>query len=134
MEISKYEKDHLIILAKLFRQYFARIATVKLVQFLRLSQTILSNSYYWNAFAQWNNNVTCENCGTTSTRFNFFLHKRRCSFGSLSSSSCLKISAESQSHFNYHFPKKQSAPKLDVTSKFKPCYEEFPGFYALWQH
>ena len=34
---------------------------------------------------------------------------------------------------NYQIGKKHSAPKLDVTFKFKLCYQEFPGFYALRQ-
>ena len=34
----------------------------------------------------------------------------------------------------YHFAKKHSAPKPEVTFKCKPSYQEFRGFYALGQH
>ena len=37
-------------------------------------------------------------------------------------------------NLNYHFAKKHSAPKPDVTFKCKLCYQEFPGFYASRQH
>ena len=33
-----------------------------------------------------------------------------------------------------YIAKKHSAPKPDNTFKFKLCYQEFPGFYALRQH
>ena len=47
---------------------------------------------------------------------------------------CPNFSTKSQSGLNYHIAKKHSAPKPDNTFKFKLCYQEFPGFYALRQH
>ena len=44
------------------------------------------------------------------------------------------LSTKSRNGLNYHFAKKHSAPKVDVTFKCKLCYQEFPGFYALRQH
>ena len=47
---------------------------------------------------------------------------------------CPNFLTKSQNDLNYHFAKKHSAPKPDVTFKCKRCYQEFPGFYALRQH
>ena len=47
---------------------------------------------------------------------------------------CPNFSTNSQSDLNYHFAKKHSAPKFDITFECKFCYQEFPGFYALRQH
>ena len=41
---------------------------------------------------------------------------------------------KSQTDLTYHFAKKHSAPKPDVISECKFCYEEFPGIYALRHH
>ena len=78
--------------------------------------------------------VTCEICGTQTTRNNIVRHKKRWSVGTLYCTQCPIFSTKSQNDLNYHFAKKHSAPKLDVTSKCKLCYQEFPGFYALRQH
>ena len=81
-----------------------------------------------------NEKVTCENCGTQTTKPNLAHHKKRCSFGTLFCTECPNISLKSRNDLNYHNAKKHSAPKLDVTFKCKLCYQEFPGFYALRQH
>ena len=78
--------------------------------------------------------VTCENCGTQTTRSNIVRHKKRCSVGTLYCTQCPNFSTKSQNDLNYRFAKKHSAPKFDVTSKCKLCYQEFPGLYALRQH
>ena len=75
---------------------------------------------------------TCENCGTQTTRNNSVCHKKRCSVGTLYCTQCPSLSTKSQNDLNYY--KKHSPPKLDVTFKFKLCYQEFPRFYALRQH
>ena len=41
---------------------------------------------------------------------------------------------KSKNDLNYHVVKKHSAPRPDVTFKYKLCYQEIPGFYALRQH
>ena len=74
--------------------------------------------------------VTCENCGTQTTKFNLARHKKSCSGGTLYCTQCPSFSTKSQNHLNYHIAKKHSAPKLDVTFKCKRCYQEF---YALRQ-
>ena len=81
-----------------------------------------------------NEKVTCENCGTQTTKLNLARHKKRCSVGTLYCTHCPKFSTNSQNDLNYHIAKKQSAPKPEVTFKCKLCYQEFPGFYALRQH
>ena len=78
--------------------------------------------------------ITCENCGTQTTRKNDVRHTKRCSVGTLYCSQCPNFSTKSQNDLNYHNAKKHSAPKLDVTFKCKLSYQEFPGFYASRQH
>ena len=78
--------------------------------------------------------ITCENCGTQTTRNNIVRHKKRCSAGTLYCTHCPKFSTKSQSDLNYHIAKKHSAPKPDVTFKCKLCFQKFPRFYALRQH
>ena len=77
--------------------------------------------------------VTCENCGTQTTKLNLARLKKRCSVGTLYSTQCPTFSTKSQNDLNYHIAKKHSAPKHDIAFKCKLCYQEFPGFYALRQ-
>ena len=78
--------------------------------------------------------ITCENCGTQTTKPNLACHKKSCSACTLCCTQCPNFSTKSQNDLNYHNAKKHSAPKRDVTFKCKLCYQEFPGFYALRQH
>ena len=78
--------------------------------------------------------ITCENCGTQTTRNNIVRHKKRCSIGTLYCTQCPNFSTKSQNDLNYHIAKKSNAPKPDVTFKSKLWYQEFLGFYALRQH
>ena len=78
--------------------------------------------------------VTCENCGTQTTRNNFVRHKKSCSAGTLYCTHCPIFSTKCQNDLNYHTAKKHSAPKPDITFKCKLCFQEFPGIYALRQH
>ena len=78
--------------------------------------------------------VTCEMCGTQTTRNKIVRHKKRCSTGTLFCTQGPNFSTKSQNDLNYHIAKKHSAPILDITFKCKLCYQEFPGFYALRQH
>ena len=78
--------------------------------------------------------ITCENCGTQTTKLNLARHKKRCSAGTLHCSQCPNFSTKLQNDLNYHIAKKHSVPKPDITFKCKLCYVEFPGFYALRQH
>ena len=77
---------------------------------------------------------TCGNCGTQTRRNNIARHKKSCSAGTLYCTQCPNFSTRSQNDLHYHFAKKHSAPKPDVTIKCKLCYQEFPGFYALRPH
>ena len=77
--------------------------------------------------------VTCENCGTQTTKLSLAHHKERCSAGTLYCTHCTRLSTKSRNDMNYHIAKKHSAPKADVTFKCKLCYQGFPGFYALRQ-
>ena len=78
--------------------------------------------------------VTCENCGTQTTRNNIVRHEKSCFAGTLYCTHCPIFSTKSQSDLNYHIAKRHSAPKHDITFKCNHCYQEFPGFYALRQH
>ena len=81
-----------------------------------------------------NEKVTCENCVTQTRKFNLARHKKSCSVGTLYCTQCPSFSTKSRNDLNYHFAKKHSAPKLDVTFKCKLCYQTFPGFNALRQY
>ena len=75
--------------------------------------------------------ITCENCGTQSTRNKIVRHKKRCSVGTLYCSECPNFSTKSGNGLNYHIAKRHSPPKPDVAFKCKLCRQEFPEFYAL---
>ena len=79
-------------------------------------------------------NVTCENCGTQTTKLIFARHKKKRSVGTLCRTQSSNFSTKSQNDLNYHIAKKHSTPKPDITFKCKLCFQEFPGFYALRQH
>ena len=78
--------------------------------------------------------VTCENCGTQTTKLNLARQKKCCSAGTFFCTQCAILSTKSQNNLSYHFAKKHSAPKHDVTFKCKLCYQDVPGFCALRQH
>ena len=78
--------------------------------------------------------VTCENCGTQTTKLKLARHKKSCSAGTLYCTRCPNFSTKSQNDLNYHIAKKHSAPKPAITFKCKLCFPEFPGFYALRQY
>ena len=78
--------------------------------------------------------ITCEKCGTQTTRNNIVRHKKSCSAGTLYCTQCTNFSTKYQCDVNYHIAKKHSAPKHEVTFKCKLCYQELPRFYALRLH
>ena len=78
--------------------------------------------------------VTCENCGTSVTKYHLSRHKSRCSGGTLYCSKRPNFSSKSRNDLNYHVAKKHSIPRPSKTYKCKLCHAEFPGFYALRQH
>ena len=78
--------------------------------------------------------VTCENCGTQTTKLNLAQQRKRSSVGAVYCTQCPNFSTKSQNDLNYHIAKKHSAPKPDITFKCNLCFQEFPGFYALRQH
>ena len=77
--------------------------------------------------------ITCEKCGTQTTKNNIVRLKKRCSVGTLFFTECSNFSTKSQNDLNYHIAKKHGATKFDVTFMCKLCYQEFPGFHALRQ-
>ena len=77
--------------------------------------------------------VTCENCGTQTTKPNLARHRKICSAGTLFCTQSPNFSTKSQNGLNYYIGKKHSVPKLDVTFECKLCHQEFPGFYAVRQ-
>ena len=78
--------------------------------------------------------ITCENCGTQTTRNNIVRHKKRCSAGTLYCTHCPNFSTLSQDDLNYHIAKQHSVAGPSETYQSKLCHAEFPGFYALRQH
>ena len=81
-----------------------------------------------------NEKVNFENCGVQITKLNHARHKKRCSAGTLYCTQCPNFSTLSQDDLKYHIAKQNSAAGLSKAYKFKLCYAEFPGFYALRQH
>ena len=75
--------------------------------------------------------ITCENCGTQTTRNNIVRHKKSCSPGTLFCTQCPNFSAKFENDLSYNIAKKHSAPKHDVTFTCKLCYQAFLIFYAL---
>ena len=67
--------------------------------------------------------VTCQNCGTQTTKPNLARHKKSCSAGSLYCTHCPSLITKSQKWSQLHIAKKHSAPKSDVTFKCKLCYQ-----------
>ena len=117
-----------------FCHYFLCIATVKLLQFLRLIQTNLLFTFYWYAWFQLQQEGTYEICGTQTTKKNIVRYKTTCSAANLYCIQCLKFSTSSQDDLTHHFVRKHSAPKSNVTLKCKLCYQRNPCPYALRQH
>ena len=132
-EIFRKWEKRLKIQATNFLSYFICIATVKSLQSSRLFQTILSNCFFGMPALIRKENITCENCGTQTTRNSIVRYKKRCSVGTLCCTQCHKFSTKSQNDLNYHIAKKRSAPKPDITFECKLCFQEFPGFHALRQ-
>ena len=78
--------------------------------------------------------ITCENCGTQTTRNNIVRRKKRCSAGTLYCTQGPNFSTLSQDDLNYHIAKQHSVAGPSKTYKCKLCHAEFSGFYALRQH
>ena len=65
--------------------------------------------------------VTCEFCGTQTTKLVLARHKKSCSVGTLYCAQCPNFSTKSQNDVNYHIAKEHSAPNFDITFKCKLC-------------
>ena len=78
--------------------------------------------------------ITCENCGTQTTRNNIVRHKKRCSAGTLYCPQCPNFSKLSQDDLIYHVAKQHSAAGPSKTFKCNLCHAEFLGFFALRRH
>ena len=70
--------------------------------------------------------ITCESCGTKTTRNIMVRHKKSSSAGTFFCTQCPNFSTKSRKDLNHHIAKKHSAPKRDVTFKCELCYQEFP--------
>ena len=81
-----------------------------------------------------NEKITCDKCGTQTTKRNIVRHRARCSAGTLYCTQCPNFSTTSQADLNYHIAKKNTTPRVKITHKCKICFEAFSGFYALRQH
>ena len=78
--------------------------------------------------------VTCENCGTSVTKYHPSRHKLRCSRGALFCTQGPNFSTKSRVDLNYHIAKQHNAAGPSKAYMCNLCHEEFPGFYALRQH
>ena len=75
--------------------------------------------------------VTCENCGTQSTKLNLAHHKEKGSLGTLYCTQCPNFPTNSQADLNYHIVKIHATARVKSTQMCKICFKEFSGFYAL---
>ena len=78
--------------------------------------------------------VTCDKCGTQTTKNNIVRHKTRCSAGTLYCTQGPNFSTTSQDDLNYHIAKKHSAAGPKNNHTCKECSIEFPSFYSLRHH
>ena len=78
--------------------------------------------------------ITCDNCGTHTTKKNILRHKTRCSIGTLSCTQCPNFSTNSQADLTYHNAKKHATSRLKITHNCQTCLKGVSGFYALRQH
>ena len=62
-----------------------------------------------------NKTITCENCGTQTTKFSLARHTKRCSAGEFYCTQCDNFSTKSQNDLNYHIAQEHCAPKPAVT-------------------
>ena len=99
------------------------------VHFRSICLTTFNQMSFLNRYEK----VTCENCGTQTTKLDLARHKKSYSAGTLFCTQCPNFSTKSQDELNYHIAKKHSAPKLDITFKCKLCFQKFAGFYAVRQ-
>ena len=81
-----------------------------------------------------NEKITCDKCGTQTTKKNIVRHKTRCSAGTLYCTQCPNFSTKSGDDLNYHIAKRHATPRAKNAHKCKICFKEFSGFYALRQH
>ena len=81
-----------------------------------------------------NEKITCDKCGTQTTKKNIVRHKTRCSAGTLYCTQCPNFFTKSRDDLNYHIAKKHATPRANNTDRCKICFKEFSGFYALRQH
>ena len=122
-----YYKFSVIIFFELLKsRYFSFLLSFQIIVFFTNFTRMPSLNRY--------EKVTCENCGTHTTKLIRARHKKSCSAGAFYCSRCPYFFTKSQIDLIYHIAKKHSAPKPDITFKCKFCYAEFPGFYALRQH
>ena len=89
-------------IATYFHPYFFFIASVKLLQILRLFQKLL---FSYTAITEMssvkrNEKITCENCGT-QTRRSIFWQYTRCSTGTLHFTQCPNFSTTSQTYLAF---------------------------------
>ena len=81
-----------------------------------------------------NEKITCDKCGTPTTKKNIVRHKTRCSAGTLCCTQCPNFSTTSQADLNYLIAKKDATPRVKIKHRFEVCFRDFCDFHALRQH
>ena len=69
--------------------------------------------------------ITCDNCGTQTTKKKIVRHKARCSAGTLYCTQRPNFSTTSQADMNYGKAKKHSKTRLKNKHKCKICSKSF---------
>ena len=114
-----WEKS-LKLLASIFLPLFlfhiySQVASIFTFFFKLISQVPINELILLNRSKKF----TCDNCGTETTKLNQTRQKKSCLTGTLLCTHCPNFFTKYQNDLNYHFAKKRSAPKPDVTFKCK---------------
>ena len=117
---------------EVFRHQFSSIATVWLLQSLRLLQIFLLNFTTDMPYNNRNEKVTLQNCGTQTTKRTSLVTRRVVLQGHCIVPS-VRFSAQNPEMIQIFVLLTHSASKPDVTIKCKVFNQVFPGFYALRQ-
>ena len=124
MELSVYGKKYAKIRATIFSPLFQLHCYRQVVSiFTFLSDYFVKITIIEMPSLIRKEKITCEICGTQTTRNNIARHKKSCSAGTLFCTQCPNFSTKSQNDLNYQIAKKHSAPKPEVTFKCKLCYQ-----------
>ena len=117
-----------IYLLQIFLQHFICIARVKSLQSSCLFQTLFQTPIIEMFSLNRNQKVTCENCGTQTTKLNLARHKKSCSAGTLYCTQCPNFSTKYQNDLKYHIARSTAPQNLILPSSVNFAFKGFRDF------